>query len=193
MDKDQITAAVAQAEASGEPISGVVYAVGDITLKPLKRVTTEDFLTSYQLNVIGAAHAVQAAQKSMDGYFKMDKRPASVVFFSSVAATNGFANHAVIGSSKAALEGLTVSLAAEMKPKVRVNCIAPSLSNSGIAAPLLSSDAAKEAIAKAHPLRRLGEGEDHAAMAAFLLSHEQSGWITGQVFAVDGGRSTVLQ
>ena len=96
----------------------------------------------------------------------------------------------VIGASKAALVGLTVSLAAELKPKIRVNCIAPSLSTSNIAAPLLSSAAAKEAIEKAHPLRRIGVGEDHAEMAAFLLS-DRASWITGQVISIDGGRGVI--
>ena len=193
MVEGDVARAVEEAASANGPIAGLVYAIGDINLKPLSRATTEDFLSSYRLNVLGAAEAVQAAQASMAKFHKEEKIPASIVFFSSVAATNGFTNHAIIGSSKAALEGLTVSLAAEMKPKVRVNCIAPSLSESGIAEPLLANEAAKQAIAKAHPMRRLGRGEDHAAMAKFLLTDEQSGWVTGQIFAVDGGRSTILQ
>jgi len=102
----------------------------------------------------------------------------------------GFANHAVIAMAKGAVEALTVSLAAELAPQVRVNAIAPSLTRSGIAEPMTGNAALAKAIAGQHPIPRLGEPDDSAAMAAFLLS-DDAGWITGQVLAVDGGRSTV--
>jgi NAD(P)-dependent dehydrogenase (short-subunit alcohol dehydrogenase family) len=104
----------------------------------------------------------------------------------------GYANHAIIGSAKAAVEGLTVSLAAELAPDVRVNCIAPSLTDTPLARSMTANPAMAEAIAKMHPLPRLGRAEDHAALAAFLLS-DAATWITGQVFGVDGGRSKVSQ
>jgi NAD(P)-dependent dehydrogenase (short-subunit alcohol dehydrogenase family) len=113
-----------------------------------------------------------------------------VVLFSTVAARAGFPNHASIAAAKGAVEGLTVALAAELAPAVRVNCIAPSLTRSAMAAPLVGNVQMAEAIAKQHPIPRLGEGEDSAALADFLLS-PGAGWITGQVFAVDGGRSSV--
>ena len=118
----------------------------------------------------------------------MKKNKGSVVLFSTVAAQRGFTNHAIIASAKAAVEGLTVSLAAEFAPNIRVNCIAPSLTNSKIAEPMLKNKALAEGIAKAHPLKRLGEGKDSASLAKFLIT-EDSSWVTGQIIAVDGGRS----
>ena len=111
-----------------------------------------------------------------------------IVIFSTVAVRRGFTNHSIIASVKGALEGLTVSLAAEFAPNIRVNCIAPSLTNSKIAEPMLKNKLIAEGIAKAHPMKRIGEGKDAAAMAKFLLTDESS-WITGQIIGVDGGRS----
>jgi NAD(P)-dependent dehydrogenase (short-subunit alcohol dehydrogenase family) len=180
-----IARAVAEAAgAHGGALSGLVFAVGSIVLKPLKRATVEDHLGAYRLNVVAAAEAVAAAE----GALKAGQ--GAVVLFSSVAARSGFANHAVIGPAKAAVEGLTVALAAELAPAVRVNCIAPSLTRTGIAAPLTGNEAMAKAIAAQHPIPRLGEPEDVAALARFLLGPE-AGWITGQVFAVDGGRSSL--
>merc|ERR1711981_431757 len=113
----------------------------------------------------------------------------SIVLFSTVAAQRGFSNHSIIASAKAAVEGLTVSLAAEFAPNIRVNCIAPSLINSKISKPLLKNNIVAEGIAKAHPMKRIGEGKDAAALAKFLLM-EESSWITGQIIGVDGGRSS---
>ena len=118
----------------------------------------------------------------------LKKNKGSIVLFSTIAAQRGFTNHSIIASTKAAVEGLAVSLAAEFAPNIRVNCIAPSLTNSKIAQPMIKNTAIAEGIAKAHPLKRIGEGKDGAALAKFLLTDESS-WITGQVIAVDGGRS----
>ena len=112
----------------------------------------------------------------------------SIVLFSTVAAQKGFTNHSIIASTKAAIEGLTVSLAAEFAPNIRVNAVALSLTNSKIAQPMLKNAALAQGIAKAHPLKRLGEGKDGAALAKFLLT-EESSWVTGQIIGVDGGRS----
>jgi NAD(P)-dependent dehydrogenase (short-subunit alcohol dehydrogenase family) len=133
---------------------------------------------------LGAAMAVQAALPALVA------ANGSVVLFSSVAARAGFPSHLAIGAAKAAVEGMTVALAAELAPAVRVNCIAPSLTRTGIAEPLTKNPAMAEAIAKLHPIPRLGEPEDVAAVADLLLS-AQAGWITGQVIGVDGGRGTL--
>jgi len=170
--------------AAGGTLAGLAFCVGSIVMKPLARVTAADFVEAFALNVTAAALAVQAAAPALVA------GRGSVVLFSSVAARAGFANHAVIGSAKAAVEGLTVALGAELAPHVRVNCIAPSLTRTGIAEPLTKNPQMAEAIAKLHPIPRLGEAEDAAALAAFLLS-EAAGWITGQVIGVDGGRATL--
>jgi len=170
--------------AAGTPLAGLAYCVGSIALKPLKRVTEADMLTAFRLNALGAMLAVQAAQEALAA------GKGAVVLFSSIAARAGFTNHAAIAAAKGAVEGLTVALAAELAPSIRINCIAPSLTRSSMAAPLLANAQMADAIAKQHPIPRLGEGEDAAALADFLLS-DQAGWITGQIMAVDGGRSTV--
>ncbi len=161
---------------------GIAYCVGSIDLKPLRMVTEQDFNKCMKLNLYSAVETIKSFQESLK------KNKGSVVLFSTVAAQRGFTNHAIIASAKAAVEGLTVSLAAEFAPNIRVNCIAPSLTNSKIAEPMLKNKALAEGIAKAHPLKRLGEGKDSASLAKFLIT-EDSSWITGQIIAVDGGRS----
>jgi len=163
-------------------IKGIAYCVGSIDLKPLRMVTEADMNKCMKLNLYSAIEAIKGFQESLK------KNKGSVVLFSTVAAQRGFTNHTIIASAKAAVEGLTVTLAAEFAPNIRVNCIAPSLSKSKIAEPMLKNPAIAEGIAKAHPLKRLGEGKDSAALAKFLIT-EESSWITGQVIAVDGGRS----
>ena len=163
-------------------IKGIAYCVGSIDLKPLRMVTETDMNKCMKLNLYSAIEAIKGFQESLK------KNKGSVVLFSTVAAQRGFTNHTIIASAKAAVEGLTVTLAAEFAPNIRVNCIAPSLSKSKIAEPMLKNPAIAEGIAKAHPLKRLGEGKDSAALAKFLIT-EDSSWVTGQVIAVDGGRS----
>ena len=163
-------------------IKGIAYCVGSIDLKPLRMVTEADMNKCMKLNLYSAIEAIKGYQDSLK------KNKGSIVLFSTVAAQRGFANHSIIASAKAAIEGLTVTLAAEFAPNIRVNCIAPSLSKSKIAEPMLKNPVIAEGIAKAHPLKRLGEGKDSAALAKFLITDESS-WITGQVIAVDGGRS----
>jgi len=163
-------------------IKGIAYCVGSIDLKPLRMVTETDMNKCMKLNLYSAIEVIKGFQESLK------KNKGSVVLFSTVAAQRGFTNHTIIASAKAAVEGLTVTLAAEFAPNIRVNCIAPSLSKSKIAEPMLKNPAIAEGIAKAHPLKRLGEGKDSAALAKFLIT-EDSSWVTGQVIAVDGGRS----
>jgi len=178
-------------ELKGEKIKGLAYAVGSITLKSLRGCKVQDFMNSYTLNLVGAAEFVKACLGGLKkGSNKND--PGSIVLFSSVAATNGLPNHAVIAASKAAVEGLTVSLAAELAPSIRVNCIAPSLTGNGseMAKVITDNMAMADAVAKAHPLPRLGDPIDCANAASFLLSSESS-WTTGIILPVDGGRSTI--
>ena len=163
-------------------VKGIAYCVGSIDLKPFRMVNEQDFNKCMKLNLYSAVEAIKGYQESLK------KNKGSVVLFSTVAAQRGFTNHAIIASTKAAVEGLTVSLAAEFAPNIRVNCIAPSLTNSKIAEPMLKNKALADGIAKAHPLKRLGEGKDSASLAKFLIT-EDSSWVTGQVIAVDGGRS----
>tara|TARA_Y100001958_G_C21075766_1_gene433759 strand:- start:173 stop:883 length:711 start_codon:yes stop_codon:yes gene_type:complete len=163
-------------------IKGLAYCVGSIDLKPLRMINEQDFQNCMKLNLYSAVETIKGFQESLK------KNRGSIVLFSTVAAQRGFTNHAIIASAKAAVEGLTVSLAAEFAPKIRVNCVAPSLTKSKIAEPMLKNTAIAEGIAKAHPLKRLGEGKDSAALAKFLLT-EDSSWVTGQIIAVDGGRS----
>ena len=163
-------------------IKGIAYCVGSIDLKPLRMVTEADMNKCMKLNLYSAIEAIKGFQEILK------KNKGSVVLFSTVAAQRGFTNHTIIASAKAAVEGLTVTLAAEFAPNIRVNCVAPSLSKSKIAEPMLKNPVIAEGIAKAHPLKRLGEGKDSAALAKFLIT-EDSSWVTGQVIAVDGGRS----
>ena len=163
-------------------IKGLAYCIGSIDLKPLRMVSEKDFQKCMKLNLYSAIEAIKGYQESLK------KNKGSIVMFSTVAAQRGFTNHAIIASTKAAVEGLTVSLAAEFAPNIRVNCVAPSLTKSKIAEPMLKNTAIAEGIARAHPLKRLGEGKDSAALAKFLLT-EDSSWVTGQIIAVDGGRS----
>lgn len=172
-------------QAAGDSLSGLIYAIGSINLKALMRLNRADFLRDFELNALGAALAVQAAlpalKKSTDG---------SVVLFSSIAASQGFSMHASIGMAKAAVSGLTISLAAELAPSIRVNAIAPSLTQTPLAKGMLQNEVLAQSIAALHPIPRLGIAEEMAELALFLLS-AQSSWITGQIIAVDGGRSTL--
>ena len=182
-DREALADAIA---AAGGVVAGLVYAVGSITLKPLARITDDDIERDFRLNALGAFRSVQLALPAL----KANPEVSSVVLFSSIAVTQGFTSHASIGMAKGAVEGLTLSLAAELAPKLRVNCIAPSLTQTPLAAGLTANAQMASAIAALHPLQRLGEADDIAALAAFLLGPD-SGWITGQIIGVDGGRSTL--
>ena len=173
-----------KADTSDFDVKGVAYCVGSIDLKPLKRVSESDLHNCMKLNLYSAIEVIKGFQE------ELKKSSGSIVLFSSVAAQKGFTNHTIIATAKAAIEGLTVTLAAEFAPNIRVNCIAPSLTSSKIAQSMLKNPIVAEALAKAHPLKRVGEGKDSAALAKFLLT-EESSWVTGQVIGVDGGRSSL--
>lgn len=171
---------------AGSPLAGLVYAVGTIHLRGFRRLTEAEYLHDFRLNAVGAALAVRAALPSL----KDNPDPASVVLFSSIAAVQGFALHASMGMAKGAVAGLTLALAAELAPSVRVNALAPSVTRTPLADHVVPNRQMEAAIARLHPLPRLGTASDMAALAAFLVSGE-AGWITGQVIGVDGGRSTL--
>jgi NAD(P)-dependent dehydrogenase (short-subunit alcohol dehydrogenase family) len=170
----------------GPDLAGMIYAVGSITLKPAARLSTADFERDFRLNALGAALAAQAALPAL----KAHVGTASITLFSSVAVRQGFTAHASIAMAKGAVEGLTLALAAELAPRIRVNCVAPSLTRTPLAAALTGSEPMAAAIAQMHALQRLGEPEDAARLAAFLAT-DDAGWITGQVIGVDGGRATL--
>ncbi|MBC8083876.1 MAG: SDR family oxidoreductase, partial [Hymenobacter sp.] len=163
-------------------LHGVVYCPGSIKLRPFERIPVEDFRADFELNVLGAVQVLQATMKRLK-----KAGGASVVLFSTVAADTGMSFHASIATAKAAVEGLTRALAAEYAASnIRLNAIAPSLTDTPLAAALLNTPEKAEAGAKRHPLQRIGQPQDLAYMAAFLLSDHAS-FITGQVLPVDGG------
>ena len=168
-----------------DDIKGIAYCVGSIDLKPLKISSESDFNKCMKLNLYSAVELIKGFQDSLK------KNKGSIVLFSTVAAQRGFTNHSIIASAKAAVEGLAVSIAAEFAPDIRVNCVALSLINSKIAQPILKNTVLAQGIAKSHPLKRIGEGVDSANLASFLLTGKSS-WITGQIIAVDGGRSSIV-
>ena len=150
-----------------EQINGLAYCVGSIDLKPLKLTKKSDFMQSFNLNLVSATEAI----KSLADNLKSNK--GSIVLFSTVAVKQGFPNHAIVSSAKGAIEGLTLALAAEYAPNIRVNCIAPSLTNSKISNFLLKNEKMAESIAKMHPLKRIDNGRDSSSVAQFLLHEER--------------------
>jgi NAD(P)-dependent dehydrogenase (short-subunit alcohol dehydrogenase family) len=169
-----------------EEIHGLAYCPGTINLKPFQRLSEEEFMHDYQVNALGAVRVLQATMKQL-----RKSKGASVVLFSTVAVALGMNFHSSIAMAKSAVEGLTKSLAAEWAMhKVRVNALAPSLTDTPLAEKLLSSPEKKEASDKRHPIGRVGTSEDLANAALFLLS-EQSSWVTGQIIGIDGGMGTL--
>ena len=166
-------------------IDGLVYCPGTANLKSFNRITPQEFIDDYNLNVVGAIKAIQYFLPKL----KKTSNP-SIVLFSTVAVQTGMLFHSLIGASKGAIEGLTRSLAAEFTPKIRVNCVAPSLTQTPLMEKLTSTEEKIESSAKRHPLGRIGQANDISNAVLFLLS-DKSSWITGQVFHVDGGISSI--
>lgn len=162
-------------------MKSLVYLPGTIILKDLKSVSEVELFEHLKVNTTGALFAAQYAADILK------ETKGSILFISSVAAQKGFSHHSIISLCKAGLEGLTVALAKELAPYVRVNCIAPSLMETKLSGALLANDAMKKAMAKAHPMQRLGSPEEAAALAYFLIGGS-SGWMTGQIIHMDGGR-----
>lgn len=180
-DEASVATIISQAETQG-PLTGLIWSVGSILLKPLAKLTSDDFQNCFYLNVTAAGLAIQKAAASLR------EGQGAVLLFSSVAAGQGFTAHGAISAAKAGVEGMALALATELAPEVRINVIAPSLTNAKMAAPLLSNEMMAKGIAQAHPMRRLGEGDDFAPLASVLMDGSKSGWTTGAIIAVDGGR-----
>ena len=167
-------------------LHGLVYAPGSINLKPFQRLSVEDYRNDLEINVLGAVAAVHAAYASLK-----TSKGASIVLFSTVAAKLGMSLHSSVSVAKSAVEGLTKALAAEFAPyNMRVNAVAPSLTDTPLAGFLLEGETKRDAANKRHPLNRVGTPDDIAGMAAYLLS-DQASWITGQIIGVDGGMGSL--
>lgn len=164
-------------------LSGFVYCPGSINLRPFKGLKPEAFEVDFQINVMGFVKSLQAVLPKLTAN-------SSVVLYSTVAVKVGMPFHASVAASKGALEGLGKSLAAELAPKTRVNVIAPSITNTPLADRFLNNEAKMEKSAQRHPLKRVGQADDIAALTRFLLSDESS-WMTGQILGLDGGMSTL--
>ncbi|MCE2733368.1 MAG: SDR family NAD(P)-dependent oxidoreductase [Chryseotalea sp.] len=167
-------------------LQGLIYCPGSINLKPFHRLSTQDFTDDFNINVLGAVRTIQQVLPLL----KASDSTSSIVLFSTVAVSQGMPFHASIASAKGAIEGLTKSLAAELAPKIRVNAIAPSLTDTPLAAKILGTEEKKKASAERHPLKKTGTPAELAALAAFLVSEEAS-FISGQIMGVDGGLSTL--
>ncbi|MEN9336837.1 MAG: hypothetical protein RLZZ500_1824 [Bacteroidota bacterium] len=167
-------------------LHGLVYLPGSINLRPFKGLKPEAFESDLQLNFMGFVKVLQALLPQLTA-----APQSSVVAYSSVAASMGMPFHTSVAAAKGAIEGFAKAFAAEYAPKIRMNVIAPSLTDTPLADKFLNSEEKKEKAALRNPMKKVGTPQDIAQMTAFLLS-EQSNWITGQVFAVDGGMSTLL-
>jgi NAD(P)-dependent dehydrogenase (short-subunit alcohol dehydrogenase family) len=163
-------------------LHGLAYCPGTIRLRPFRQLKRKEFVEDFEINLLGAVSVIQAALPLL----QRAEPTASVVLFSTVAVGSGMPYHASVASAKGAVEGLTRSLAAELAPKIRVNAVAPSLTDTPLAARLLSTDDKRSEADRRHPLGRVGRAEDIARWACALLD-EENGWITGQVIPVDGG------
>lgn len=174
------------ADAAGQTLQGLVFSVGSINLKPFEKLTDDDFLHDFQLNALAAARAFRVALPAME----RAENGASALFFSTIAVEQGFASHASIAMAKGAVVGLVRSLATEFAPRIRVNAIAPSLLDTPLGQKVASNPKMAEAVARMHPIPRLGQADDIAAMGELLLT-DAGAWITGQIIGVDGGRSSL--
>jgi NAD(P)-dependent dehydrogenase (short-subunit alcohol dehydrogenase family) len=184
--KFDVTAPSLQLDGLPAVLNGIAYCPGTIRLKPFQRLTPEDFMEDVQINYMGAVKVIQACLPRL----KKSRTGASILLFSTVAVGTGMPFHASIAGAKGAVEGLTRSLAAELAPRIRVNAIAPSLTDTPLARDLLSSDEKRQTSENRHPLKRIGTPQEIARLAAYLLS-EDGAWMTGQILHVDGGMSAL--
>lgn len=180
-----VTKSVEELPPINEPIHGIVYCPGTINLKPLRNLKTEDFLHDFEVNLLGAVKVINKYYNNLKGAGK-----ASIVLFSTVAVQTGMPFHASIASAKGAVEGLTRTLAAEFAPNIRVNCLAPSITNTPLAEKLLNNETKMKSSEERHPLKRIGDAKEMAQIVTLLLSDAAS-FITGQIIKVDGGISSI--
>ncbi len=168
-----------------EQIDGLAYCPGSINLKPFKRFKEDDFVQDFKLQVMGATKVIKQLLPKMKG-----SQDASILLFSTVAVQTGFSFHTQVAISKGAIEGLTRSLAAELSPDIRVNALAPSLTNTNLAGKLLSTPEKINMQSEKNPLKKIGDPKDIAEAATYLLT-EKSSWMTGQIITIDGGYSRI--
>lgn len=173
------------ADSLPDQLDGLAYCPGSIDLKSFRSLKPDAFREAFELNVVGAVRCIQAGERALK-----KSSVGSVVTFSTVAVQRGMPFHAAIAAAKGGLEGLTRSLAAEYAPKIRVNAIAPSLTDTPLAGRLLATEDKREASAQRHPLKRVASAEEIAKMAAFLLGPDAA-YMTGQVIGMDGGLSAI--
>ena len=166
-------------------LDGIIYFPGNINLKPFKRIKIEEFQNDYNINVVGLLNILKFYERSLND-------SASIVMFSSIAAKVGMPFHSSIAMSKAAITSLSRTLSAEWSPKIRLNTISPSLFSSTMSEVFLKDDNMIERMSNKHPLDRVGSVSDISSMINFLIS-DNSSWITGQDFSVDGGMSTIVK
>ena len=164
-------------------VSGLIYCPGTINLRPFKALKQADFLHDLQVNYLGAIKCIQKYLPNL-----LLEEGSSITLFSTVAVQKGMPFHASIAGAKGALEGLTRSLAAEFAPKIRVNAIAPSLTQTPLADKLLNAETKLKAAEDRHPLKRIGSTQDMVKAVQFLID---SPWVSGQILAVDGGMSSL--
>ncbi len=168
-----------------EEIHGLAYCPGSINLKPFHRFKEEDFIQDFRLQVTGATKIIKQLLPRLK-----NSGAGSIVLFSTVAVQQGFNFHSQVAMSKGAIEGLTRALAAELAPTIRVNAIAPSLTDTPLATRLLNTPEKVAAQSANNPLKRVGSAPEVAKAAAYLMT-DQSSWVTGQIMHVDGGYSAI--
>lgn len=181
-----VTTAILDISKLPDVIDGLVFCPGSINLRPFKGLKIETFESDLQINFLSLVKVLHSVLPNLTA-----SNQSSIVLFSSVAASMGLPFHTSVAAAKGAIEGFAKALAAEYAPKIRVNVIAPSLTDTPLADKFLNNEAKREKSAERHPLKRFGTSEDIAQMANFLLS-DKSSWISGQIFHVDGGMSTLL-
>jgi 3-oxoacyl-[acyl-carrier protein] reductase len=167
-------------------IDSFIYCPGSINLRPFKGLKLETFEADMNINFFSMVKVLQTVMPLLTS-----SENANIVLFSSVAVKMGMPFHTSVSASKGAIEGFAKSLAAEYAPKIRVNVIAPSLTDTPLADKFLNTEEKKEKSGQRHPLKRVGNVSDIAQMASFLVN-DKSSWISGQIFHVDGGMSSLL-